>query len=492
MRGKIFLNKREGQQLKNGSYPLVCEITWEGKQKPFSLKMSFLKDDWDFKKQEPKKDKRKLLIVRRKKSLLDLLMSDYLTDNSIDFDYVKKVLTGKIEYSKDRTEEAKPIKVDFLKFGYELAKEKKQVINSKGILKEGNGESYITALNQLEKIKPKIDISEIDYKLLTDLKNSKLIQGVKKNSIAAYLRALKAIYNECIRRNKLKFEHNPFEGIFTGISTKKNRTRKRNLTKESIKILETLSSNLVEGQELAINLFLLQFYFGGQDLNDVYYLEKKQISKNNRIYFTRGKLDEGGYQFDLKIFPKSFKILNSFNSRDQFIINGRKDYNGYKNYIKRVNANLNRVQEKYNAHVKRIESITNKEYHKLEVMPLGGKITTKVARHTFSTIANRMYIEPDLLRSLMGHEREDVDTIYKDVYPEEERDKYHQKIISTSNVETVVKEIYCYEFINSNRKRSYEYKYFDKTPIEKKFIDKNSGKKFVKPKFFNKIYLIEK
>ena len=66
----------------------------------------------------------------------------------------------------------------------------------------------------------------------------------------------------------------------------------------------------------------------------------------------------------------------------------------------------------------------------IEVQPLGGKIRIKVARHSFATIAKGLFIDTDLLRELMGHERNDVDTIYKDKYPEKVRDEALLKIIS--------------------------------------------------------------
>ncbi|WP_236551494.1 Arm DNA-binding domain-containing protein [Tenacibaculum maritimum] len=77
------MNTREGQQLKNGAYPLICELTGNGKQKSFSLKMKFLDEEWNYEKQEPKKDKVKILIVRRKKSLLDNLLIKSIDDPKI-------------------------------------------------------------------------------------------------------------------------------------------------------------------------------------------------------------------------------------------------------------------------------------------------------------------------------------------------------------------------------------------------------------------------
>ena len=65
----------------------------------------------------------------------------------------------------------------------------------------------------------------------------------------------------------------------------------------------------------------------------------------------------------------------------------------------------------------------------IEVMPLGGNLGVKVARHTFANIAKNLFLEPDLIRELMGHERDDVDNYYKDRFPEKVRDEALFKII---------------------------------------------------------------
>lgn len=489
MQGKIYLDIRENQMRKGGYFPLTCEITGGSKQKPFVLKMKFTKNEWDFNKELPK-DKTKLLIVKRKRNLLSSLLLDSLSDSSITFDYIKKALKGELKNEEEAKGGSKEI--DFFKFGYELANEKRKVISSKGVPKEGNAENYETALNQLKKNRNEIYISDIDYKLLTELKNVKLSSGKKKSTINTYLKDLKAIYNEGLRRYKLKYDHNPFEGIFKGITVKKNRTKKRNLSKESIRILECFNGNLAKGQQLAIDLFLVQFYSGGQDLIDIYYLERKQISKKDRVYFTRGKLEDGGYEFDVKIFDKSKRVLNRFVPQNNFIVSGRKDHVGYKNFRSRVNKNLKIVKENYNEHVKNIEAITKEEFHKLELLPLDDNITTKVARHTFSTIGNRMYVEPDLLRSLMGHERDDVDTIYKDVYPEKERDKFHAQIIDTSDIDTQEKFVYQLEYFNNDGFRDWKYLYFDKEQKPEELVDEITLKKYSEPRYFKKIFLIKK
>jgi integrase len=74
---------------------------------------------------------------------------------------------------------------------------------------------------------------------------------------------------------------------------------------------------------------------------------------------------------------------------------------------------------------------------KIKVRPLDGNIGIKVARHTFATFGKNLFIDADCLRELMGHERDDVDTIYKDRYPEAIRDEAHLKIIDSPIVGVV-------------------------------------------------------
>jgi len=58
-----------------------------------------------------------------------------------------------------------------------------------------------------------------------------------------------------------------------------------------------------------------------------------------------------------------------------------------------------------------------------------GNLGWKLSRHTFANIAKSLFLEVDLIRELMAHERDDIDNYYKDRYPEEVRDKAHWEII---------------------------------------------------------------
>ena len=165
MQGKIYLDTRETQKRKKG-YPLICMLSHKSKQLPFSLKMSFEKEDWNFKKEEPLQDKTKILIIRKKKRLLEELLLKSLEDLSIDFIHIKAALLGTVKEMNDNT--------NFFDFGFALAEELKTQKNQKGIVKTGNARVYVNALEQFKKFRSKLSFTDFNYNLLNDFKTWQL------------------------------------------------------------------------------------------------------------------------------------------------------------------------------------------------------------------------------------------------------------------------------------------------------------------------------
>ncbi|CAL2108627.1 Phage_int_SAM_5 domain-containing protein [Tenacibaculum sp. 190524A02b] len=469
MRGKLVLDTRANQLRKDG-FPVVINLQYKGKKKPCTLGINFFKEDWDFEKVEPKKDKRKILFIRKKKVLLEELLLKSLDDPTLTLDVVSTILKG-----KNNNIGASNSFYDFAEF---LIEELELQKDDKGADKKGNAKVYRNAIKQLKKLQKSLSFSQINYNFLNSFKNWQLRLDNRKSTIHSYLRTYRAIYNEAVKRGMIK-DNTPFDDIFKSLPQKRNRNKKKNVSKETIKILESIKG-LAQGQQLAVDLWLLQFYFGGQDLKDVYYLENAQIARK-RVFFVRGKLDETGYEFDLKIIPKAADILKKYVVDGRFVFPWRKDYEGYETFKRRVQKNLLIVQNKYNEHIDRYSLFCNKEFHKIEILPLGGNLAPKVTRHTFGTLGAHLFVEPDLLRALMGHERDDVDTIYKDVYPEKVRDENHLRIVDTSKIEIELVNVYENTYIDKEdgkRKKRYEYSTnnLDKAEVKELF----GGKKFFK------------
>ena len=164
----------------------------------------------------------------------------------------------------------------------------------------------------------------------------------------------------------------------------------------------------------AIDFSLLQFYLCGVDLVDLYMLKVENLVNENRVIFTRRKLGDKAYEFDMLLPEKAKAVIKKYQaSEGEYVFPWRKDHMGYKTFRNNHNRNLKIVQKRL----------------KIDLLPKNDNLTTKVMRHTFATLGKFARIEEDLLRELMGHERNDIDTVYKDKYPESERDAAQIKII---------------------------------------------------------------
>ena len=301
---------------------------------------------------------------------------------------------------------------DFLQFAEDLMQEMKDLAEQYDMQKNisaqnkllGNVKVYDNVIKRFKEMHRSCMISQMDYSMLMRFRNYHLSVGNQKATVHLYLRTLRAIYNKCVLKYSIP-DKKPFTGVFNGLKVKSYSNKKKYISKEDVWHLEHYQ---VKGEsQKYIDLWLLQFYFGGCDLIDLYYLPKLNIRKN-RIYFERGKTDTG-VMIDLGIHEKAQRLIEKFlkNNDSLFLVSGRKDVKGYETYRRRYTKALIEAQYKL----------------KIEVMPMGGNLGVKVARHTFANIAKNLLIDPDLIRELMGHERDGVDNYYKDRFPEKVRDE---------------------------------------------------------------------
>ena len=388
---KLYTNKETKQ-----GFPVTVFFRSPTIRKRVSLGWYFKLDDWDFEKQMPIPAADDFDFVYPKLLNFRSEIKNLLFKGETNIDAFLAIFNNTTTTT-----------LSFYKFGENLAAE----MRVKGL--EGNAKVYEIAINQFKKVRKTLLFSELNYNTLKEFKLVKQNEGRLNSTIHHYLRTFKSIYNEAVRL-KIVEDTQPFKDIFLDVTVRKNRTKKKYLTIKGIRKLENLT-NLPKGQQLARDLFLLQFYFGGQDLIDVYNLTTDQL-KNGRVYFFRSKLGERGYEFDLKIIDKAAGILKKYKPVNGVLFPGRKDFKGYENFRRRYQKNLIILQQKGN----------------IKVKPKNENLAVKVARYTFANLGKLNGIDEDMLRELMGHERTDVDTIYKDKHPQKKRDKAHLKIVTTN------------------------------------------------------------
>ena len=387
-----FCLLKSGRITKNG-YPAVITARHKGKVKRYTFKIYSHPEHWDFEKEEPTPTHPHYHYIYPEIRDLKHRARKLNYDGETSFLKIERGLKGH-----------ETINHDFYHFAEKLILEK---IRNKN---PTTAQTYRTAINQLKQFSKDLEFEQVNYNLMAGFKNWKLAEGSTNITVHSYLRRFRAIYNEAVARGITK-DTQPFKMVFKGLKIRANRTKKKYLDISDIKTLET--AQLSGLSEFVRDLFLLQFYFGGQDLIDIYFLKKHNI-QNGRVYFIRTKMDTTGAEFDLMIPDKAQRIINKYMGPVD-IFPGRKDWQGYKNFRRRYAKKLIDIQTQLS----------------IEVKPKLGNLGIKVARHTFANIGKRKFIEDDLLRELMGHERDDVDNYYKDRYPEAVRDAAQKKIIKT-------------------------------------------------------------
>jgi site-specific recombinase XerD len=394
---KIVLKLLKAKKETPEGYPLVFEFSHQGKRKQKTVAFSkiehFIEDHKIISSKHPDFDILEPVLFNYKITAKKIMLSG-ITD-------VEKACKLLFEINA-----SEPSFVDFCENLFaEMEAQIKAFEKSSNILYRnkvaGNLKVYKNVLAQFEIFIQKRTASEIDFDLLCEFKNACVIKGNSKSTIHGYLSILRSLYNKASQ--KYKFENTkPFTGVFAGLKIKSYNSKKKHITKEAIEKLESWTGPKLKTE--AVDLFLLQFYFAGADLIDLYYMQQKQIS-NERVYFERGKTNNGKL-IDLKIHPKATAILKKYQNKTKYIFEFRKDIKGYETFRSRYAKNLKKVQKDL----------------AIEVVPMGGNLGVKVARHTFATIGKNKMIDADILRELMGHERDDVDNFYKDRFPEAVRD----------------------------------------------------------------------
>jgi hypothetical protein len=304
----------------------------------------------------------------------------------------------------------------FFDFGKKLIDDMKQMAVNLGEANNltaqnkqlGNLRVYENVLAQFLPHGSDVTLQGLNYEILFRFRNYQIGIGNSKSTVHLYLRTLRAIYNKGIMEHQLQ-NKKPFEGVFANLKQRSFDNKKKYLDKEVMRKLENL--DLKSEKQKYLDLFLLQFYFGGCDLVDLYFLKKNQI-KRNRVSFVRTKTNTGT-RIDLKIHPKADLLLQKYTDSGEWVFPWGKDKASYENFRRTYQRGLIYIQEK----------------NDVSVFPDGGNMGVKVARHTFANMAKNLMIEPDVIRELMGHERDDVDNYYKDKYPEAVRDDALFKII---------------------------------------------------------------
>lgn len=294
------------------------------------------------------------------------------------------------------------------------------LINSlKTANRAGTALAYRDAVNSLTAYGGKnLLIKDITYRLLEDYNSHMLAKGVKINSIAAYLRSIRAIYNRAIKEGLAELQHYPFNKF--RIETED--TFSRTLTIEEMRKIKNAQLRPDTPIWHNRNYFLLSFYLIGINFTDLFTLTEDDITDGTIKY----RRDKTGKLYSIGIPDVAKEIFDYYRTY--------RSSNGHKYLLPALGlTNDSMVQKNW---MKQIVK-TNNHYLKEIAGAVGvnKNVTTYYARYTWANIAKQLGYSKDMIAEALGHEYgNQVTGIYLDKYDRDVIEKMNKDVVSVLNV----------------------------------------------------------
>lgn len=182
------------------------------------------------------------------------------------------------------------------------------------------------------------------------------------NSVAIHLRNIRSVFNWALKNGWTN--NYPFRQF----SIKKEQTRKRNLSAETLAKIR--DADMDEEHRVYRDIFMLMFYLIGINIKDLCLAERKQIV-DGRLEYRRAKTKK---MYSIKLEPEAVDILNRYKGKEKLL--SVCENTDYRNIARLVNEYVGRL--------------------------LPGT-TSYYTRHSWATIAYGIGIPKDIISQALGH-----------------------------------------------------------------------------------------
>ena len=253
---------------------------------------------------------------------------------------------------------------------------------------ENTKEVYRYTLATLKRFKDisSLRIDDINISFLKSFESWLIKNNIKTNTISIHMRNLRAILNAAIDDNKLSLDKYPFRRY----RIKTAQTIKRSLTINELRILRDY--NCEEHQRKYRDIFMLSFYLAGINMIDLLNLPNNNSCKAEYI---RSKTK---IPCCIDIPQEAMDIINRYRG-DKYLIYPMDKYSNHKDFIHRMNTNLQQIGE---VTIEK-KKCGRKTCEIKKYKPLYPNLTTYWARHTWATIAAELDIPDAVIDMALVH-----------------------------------------------------------------------------------------
>ncbi len=252
--------------------------------------------------------------------------------------------------------------------------------------------NYLTALRSWERY---VGHEEWRFSLMTPDEMGRFqrwltSRGLCLNTVSAYMRSLRALYNRMAGGACDRGSCSPFEKVFTG----REQTRKRSVTSDVMMRLYHLSLPVGSALAMARDFFIFGFQAMGMPFVDMAYLKKSQVS-DGFIRYTRQKT---GQLIILSVTPVMTDIMRRYACAESEYV--------FPVLTAATPAALHRQYRHALRHY-------NHSLHRLAAMVgTSCQLSSYVARHSWASIAYQHHVSIDLIGKALGHTKVSTTLIY--------------------------------------------------------------------------------
>lgn len=384
----------KSKTLANGEHPLMVRVCKDGKKKYVSLGISIDPKYWDFSKNRPKvncpnKEQIEKLIIDKSKAYNDQII-ELKAENK---DFTPTSLIEKVDKPTKRLTAGEL-------FLQQIALFKKEE-------RIAYAASYKQTYNSLIEYNKHLDIyfSDIDEQWLKKYESWLRTKGITTNTIGIRFRNIRTLYNVAIDEGHVKSECYPFKKY--KVSKLHENTPKRAIVKDKVvKVIKHKATRKDSYSELSIDLFTFSYIMGGINFTDMARIKHDNIIEG-RLAYKRKKTKK---LILLPLQPKAIEIINKYRSDDN-------------PYIFPILSTFHKTEQQKINRIHKVIGKVNKHLKALGVeLDLDKKLTTYVARHSFSTTLKRAGVSTSLICEALGHSSEKVTQTYLDCFENEQMD----------------------------------------------------------------------
>jgi len=254
----------------------------------------------------------------------------------------------------------------------------------------GTARNYRSALNSFKTFRNGEDLllGEVDAVLVEDYQSWLRAGGRAPNSVAFYMRILRAVYNRAADE-ELTQDRKPFRKVSIGIE----KTRKRALPWGDIKQIKELNLAVDPPLAFARDIFIFLFLCRGMSFIDAAFLKKTDF-RDGIITYRRHKTNQ---RLCIRIVKQMQEIIDRYsNEGSPYVLPiiahpGSNERRQYESALRRINNQLKRIGN---------------------MLHLRSSLTTYTSRHSWATIAKQRGIAIATISDALGHDSQLTTEIY--------------------------------------------------------------------------------